>query len=506
MEEECKDVQPGVLSRRESLLTLEELLRATNGTAAGFGKNADEFYFDSVATDSRKVVPGSLFFPLIGTVQDGHAYIPQAVEKGALAVFLTRSVYENDIQRYSDMAEKKRAVTFIIVQNNLKALQDAACAYVKKFPALIKIGITGSSGKTTTKEICAKILSQKYNVVATEGNLNSETGLPLSVFRIRKEHEAGIFEMGMNRTDEIGEIARVLQPNYAVVTNIGSAHVEMLGSRRNIAAEKKKIFSYIGKNGAAFIHEKDEFAPFLAEGVKGKIVYFGEDISEKEGGVKYCADLGLLGTKFSIDGIETVLKLPGKYNYLNALAGIALAKELNVSSQCIADAISKIRAPENRSDIRLILTKKDSQGKNKKITVFKDCYNANPDSMESALNMCSALEVQGRKIFVLGDMRELGSVSAGAHARIGTLAAQSDADTVFFAGTEMKHAFDAANAEGNARVRYIPDLSGENLRGLCSELLEYVCDGDFVFLKASNGMHFEMIFDGIFEKEIKAEC
>ena len=178
------------------------------------------------------------------------------------------------------MAKKYKNVSFVIVIDTKRALQDAARAYVEKFPKLKKIAITGSSGKTTTKEIAISIFKQEFNVIATKGNFNSETGLPLSVFNIRKEHEVGIFEMGMNRENEIAEIASVLKPNYAIISNIGTAHIGKLGSREDIAREKKRVFDYVMKDGFAFIPEDDDFVEYLSSGVKGSVVRFGPQLSD----------------------------------------------------------------------------------------------------------------------------------------------------------------------------------------------------------------------------------
>ncbi|MDE6719956.1 MAG: UDP-N-acetylmuramoylalanyl-D-glutamate--2,6-diaminopimelate ligase, partial [Treponemataceae bacterium] len=315
----------------ESLLTFEELIRAVFGNRIGSGAS-NSLCFTSVATDSRNVKKGSLFIPLIGQNQDGHKFIPQALAAGARAVFVTKSVYEISPREFDSLAEKNPGVFFIVVENNLRALQDAARAYVEKFSSLIKIGITGSSGKTTTKEILSAILAQKFRVVSTVGNLNSESGLPLSVFEIREGHEAGVFEMGMNRENEIAEIASVLRPNFAIVTNVGTAHIGILKTREKIAAEKKNIFSYVTESGIALFPEDDDFAEFLAKGVRGKILRFGKKSAENFG-VKFLEDLGIGGTRFEIDGIETCLKIPGSHNFQNALSCIALAKELGLSAQ-----------------------------------------------------------------------------------------------------------------------------------------------------------------------------
>lgn len=490
----------------ETLLTAKELRRAVHGKLVGLAENIKNFSFTSVATDSRNVVEKTLFVPLIGEFQDGHKYIPQAIEKGASVIFVTASVYEEDSRKYMTMVSEKTGLVFVVVENNLTALQDAARAYVKKFPKLVKISVTGSSGKTTTKEIAKSILSQKYNLIATEGNFNSETGLPLSVFNIRPEHEAGLFEMGMNRENEIGEIAKVFKPNFAIITNIGTAHIGKLGSRENIAKEKKKIFSYIRFNGAAIIPQEDDYAKYLSKGVPGKVVYFGKNVPEEKSGVKFIEDLGLGGTKFSVDGKEAVLKIPGSYNYQNALSCIALAKVLGLSTEQIVDGINKIKAPEGRSNIKNIVTKPDSKNVKKNIMVLEDCYNANPDSMESALEMCSTLSVKGRKVYILGDMFELGPDSDSLHSKVGAVASVSGGDLLIFVGREMENAAKSVKLSGKMNIRYYEDSSDEKVEQLSKELLDYLKDDDFVFVKASHGMHLEKIIakiscDGAEKKE-----
>lgn len=487
----------------DSLLTQEELKNAVHGKILEQAQNSKDFSFTSVVTDSRQVKPKSLFIPLIGEFQDGHKYIPQAIERGASVVFVTKSIYDTDVQKYTSLAFENPQVTFIVVENNLYALQFAARSYVEKFPSLIKIAITGSSGKTTTKEIMASILRQKYKLVATEGNLNSETGLPLSVFKIKKEHEVALFEMGMNRENEIGEIANVFKPTNAIITNIGNAHIGILKSRENIANEKKKIFNYIGKNGIAVIHNKDDFADFLAQDIDGKIVYFGFDIPEEISGVKFIQDLGINGTRFSVDGFEATLKIPGSYNYLNALSCIAMAKALGIPSKQIVDGINILKAPQGRSCVKSVITKQNSSGSQKKITLFDDCYNANPDSMESAIKMCSALKISGRKIFILGDMAELGEKSKDAHTQIGIEACHANPNLLILIGQQMKNAVNVAQSNGYNNFNYYSDLSDENLSKISSLLLEYLEDEDFIFVKASHSMQLEKILTEIIQRNVE---
>lgn len=463
---------------KESLLTLEETLACTDGIHV-LG-NSQSFYFTSVQTDSRLVECGAFFIPLIGEFQDGHKYIPQAVEKGASAVFISRSNYEKDSSFFVEVHQKNPEVNFIAVENTMTALQKIAGRYVEKFPALIKIAVTGSSGKTTTKEILASILAQKYNVISNKGNLNSETGLPLSVFNIRSEHQVGLFEMGMNRVDEIKEISAVLKANYAIVTNIGTAHIGILGSRENIAKEKANVFNYFDGNGIGVIPSADDYADFLGKKVKGKVVLYGDDTQS----VKFIEDLGLEGTKFSIDGIETVLSLPGRYNYKNALGAVALAQELGLSAQLIADGISSLKPMFGRSQVL--------KGR---FTIVQDCYNANPDSMEKSLEFVSSVAVKDgkKKVFVLGDMLELGEKSKEEHEKVGEMAVSSDADEIIFIGTEMKYAFDKAKKSSDKKVMSFESKDDETMKKVAIEINSFATEGSTILIKGSRGIGLERL-------------
>jgi len=475
----------------ESLLKLSETLEAVGGVLLNQDFDSESFCFTGVQTDSRLVAEKSLFVPLIGEFQDGHSYIPQALEKGASAVFISKKTSKNLLDDLKKEAADNKNVAFILVENTMLALQKAAEAYVRKFPRLIRCAVTGSSGKTTTKEITASILRQKFNVIATKGNFNSETGLPLSVFNIRSEHELGLFEMGMNRVNEIGEIAEVFKPNYAIVTNIGTAHIGILGSRQNIANEKKKIFNYIDSFGAAFIPEKDDFAPFLEKGVKGKVVKYGLGCDES---VKLVVDEGLAGTVFTVDGVLMRLSLPGKYNFVNALGAIALAKELGCTAEQIKAGIESLKPLGGRSVIR--------KGR---FTVLEDFYNANPDSMEKALDLCKDTKIEGKKIYVLGDMLELGDESEKEHARIGEKALFSDADMIVFFGFEMNYAFEKAieiaekksslvdEKISSVRLIYIGNKDEAAVNDAAKEISDFAETGDLIMLKGSRGMGLERI-------------
>lgn len=469
-----------------SLLTLDEILESTGGVhVLGEG----DFLFSSVRTDSRVVEKGSLFIPLIGEHQDGHAFIEEAIQRGAPAVFIAMRSFENDGDRYIALHEKYPAVYFIAVESTLKALQDAAARYVENFPRLVKIGITGSSGKTTTKEILVSILSQSHNVICNEGNLNSETGLPLSVFNIRKEHEYGVFEMGMNRKGEIQELSAVLRPRFAIITNIGNAHIGILGSRENIAEEKSHIFDYFNNFGTAVIPCDDDFTEYLASRVEGNVVYFGNDTDD----IKYVRDLGLSGAELSIGGKKIAFPLTGRCNYKNALAAAALARVLGVPLKDIASGLENAKTGFGRGEV---ITGR--------YTVIQDCYNANPDSMLKALDTADSIETAdgGKKLYILGDMLELGESSGAEHIRIARRAAESNADAVVFVGDEIKSGYEAVKDIGEKSIFYIEGSSDDAMKAVAKEVRDFAGadKNTLILVKGSRGMALErtvkMILEG----------
>ena len=470
--------------KNDTLLTLEEVCSSCDGIhILGNG----DFYFTSVYTDSRQVRQGSLFVPLIGEAQDGHTYIPQAVEKGAGAVTVCMANYEKNPNFFTELSQKNPSVFFIAVENPIRALQKIAAAYVSKFPDLIKIGITGSSGKTTTKELLVAMLSQKYSVVSNVGNLNSETGLPLSVFNIRENHQVGVFEMGMNREHEIEEIAAVLKPRFALITNIGTAHIGNLGSRQNIANEKAHIFDYFHGIGSAFIPSDDDFTSFLSDYADGNVVLYGKD---KAPYIKNIVDNGLDGFSFEYDGLKTHLHFSGKYNFKNMLGAISVSRVLDVSPDKIANALENLYPLQGRSEIL--------KGK---YTIIKDCYNANPDSMQKAIGFISSLDASFTKVLVLGDMLELGEQSAEEHKRISDIVLGTDMTLVIFAGDNMKVAYkNVQNKTSSTKYYYVQGSDDSMIKKVSDIIKENAPEKSVVLLKGSRGMRLERIVDFIQEE------
>jgi UDP-N-acetylmuramoyl-tripeptide--D-alanyl-D-alanine ligase len=426
--------------------------------------------FSSVTIDSRKVKEGSLFFALEGSSCDGHSFVETAFKSGARAAVVSSSKLES-----FNLAEiaKEAGKDLIVVENTLKGLQDSAAVYLKKFPKLLKIGITGSSGKSTTKEITAAIVSKEKNTVMNAGNFNSETGLPLSVFEVRDCHEAGVFELGMNRKGEISEIANVLKPNIALVTNIGTAHIEFFGSKLGILNEKKCIYKSLSDNGVALVPKDDELSAELADGLSAKVRYYGSDsFSELE----RATSLGLEGTEIVWAGEKIHFALPGKHSLADAMAAIAIAKEVPVGNKAIKEGLESVKPLFGRLEILKGRT-----------TVIRDCYNANPDSTAKSVEFCDSVDWHGRLVYVIGDMLELGAASADAHARIGKLLAESKADKIFLLGKAAAAALPLLES-GNKAFFHT-----ENMDDLSRALDSYVQTGDLVLLKGSRGCALERL-------------
>ena len=467
-------------------LNLNEVVHALDGKVLSCGKSIDSdenLVFSGVATDSRNVKKDFIFFPLVGT-QDGHNYIDQAVGNGASVIFVTEFFANFHGEKIKSLVSEK--LTIIAVSHTMYALQNLAALYVSKFPNLIKIGITGSSGKTTTKEIAVNVLSQKFKVVYNEGNLNSETGLPLSVFNIRSEHEIGIFEMGMNRKGEISELATVLKPKYAIITNIGTAHIGILGSRNNIATEKREIFKFFDSNCTGYVPEDDDFVDFLLQS-KGNIKKYGFSMIDN------VENLGIKGSSFTLDGEKITFPLCGKYNLKNALSVICLARDLGFTPRQIKSGLETVKPLFGRSQIL--------EGK---YTIIQDCYNANPDSMEKAIEFASSLQLKnGQKLFiVLGDMLELGEKSKEEHVSAAKKALEAEPSMICFVGTESVAGYETVIESGFDKTALSCGKDDDSVRQLSEDLVNFLEEGDVLLFKASRGIALERILDCITKEKI----
>lgn len=461
------------------LMSFTELAQSTCGKLLFDFAQVQVFF--SVSIDSRNIKLGSLFVPLRGEHQDGHIYIEAALKSGSY-VFFADEEYLNCEKNKKNIEElcKNYKASCICVKNNLYALQNAAKFYLMKFPSLHKIGITGSSGKTTTKEILASIYSVKYNTITNKGNLNSETGLALSVFEVRPEHQVGIFELGMNRRGEIKELADILLPNSAIITNIGTAHIGILGSQQAIAEEKKQIFSNFTDDCIGFVPEC-AFTGFLKQIQHGKFFVYSQ---KKLKGLEKIEDCGILGSKMVYKGEEIMFPIPGKYNAQNAIACIALAEKDNFSAGEIKKGLETVQSLFGRSQILYGF-----------VTCFMDCYNANPDSMHESINFCDSVQVSGSKHYVLASMLELGEKSFESHCEIVKKSFASDADNIYFFGDDMAYAFEnelKTSYFGKKKVFSFKTSQFEQLKNVLSANFK---KDDFVLLKGSRSLALERLDD-----------
>ncbi|MBR1640351.1 MAG: UDP-N-acetylmuramoyl-tripeptide--D-alanyl-D-alanine ligase [Treponema sp.] len=478
-----------------TLLEYDELIEGVKGYNAG---TCHACFFTSVQTDSRNVCDKSLFVPLVGEKQNGHIYIPQAIQKGASVIFVNKNTLNADRALYENLQKENPNVLFVAVENTLHALQDAAEVYAsKKCSNMIRISITGSSGKTTTKEMMVSVCKAHFGedgVAYTKGNFNSETGLPLTVFTIRGDEKVCVLEMGMNRENEIGEISKVFKSQYGIITNIGTAHIGILGSRENIAREKRKSFDYIPENGAAFVPETDSYCDFCTENVKGKVVKYGRTASEKNYNVRYGEDKGLFGTEFYIDDVKVNLSLSGDYNYINALGVISCAKEIGITDEEIKKGLERVEAVAGRMENKIVRLK---NGKN--VILIKDCYNANYESMSKVIEFCDGLKKIGKKIFVLADMKELGSESEKTHRMIGEKINEVSPDYVYLIGEEMKAAYSVLFKKENS---FYYEQGGDYTFGIISgQINSYAEDNDVILLKGSHSMELEKLVPMLVNQE-----
>ncbi len=454
------------------LFSFADVLRATGGRVVVEARDPEGI--SSVVTDSRASGEGSLFVALRGERTDGHEFLEQVARAGGAALLVSA---EQAARRRDELAALHAAhgVGAIAVEDTLAGLQDLARFHMRRLQSVTRIGITGSNGKTTTKEIIGLILSRSAATAKNEGNLNSEIGLPLSCFTVEQKHRYAVFEMGMNHRGEMGVLADIARPDLALVTNIGTAHVGILGSQDEIAKEKKKIFAHFDGRQVGLLPEDERYREFLAEGVKGRIVLFGPKSTPGYGGSE---SLGLGGTLIHWEGFRVRFPLFGPYNLANALGAVSVARELGVPNAEIRDGLEAVTPLFGRSQIVT-----------GPVTVIVDCYNANPDSMASALSFVEALPWKGKKIAVLGGMRELGDSSTAAHSALGWRLRQTGLDTVFLFGEEMEHAWKAiAGSPAERRGRWTVDLAS-----LDAQLNRLVAPGDLVLLKGSRGLELERL-------------
>ena len=407
-----------------------------------------------VTTDSRNCPFGSIFFALKGENFDGNQYASKALDSGCAYAIIDNPDYITGDRT-------------ILVDNVLKTLQQLAHRHRKALGTPV-IGITGSNGKTTTKELLAAVLSTKYNLLYTEGNLNNHIGVPLTLLRLNHQHEMAIIEMGASRPGDIKELADIAAPNYGIITNVGQAHLEGFGSFEGVIKTKGELYDYIRQTkGKIFIKKENEYLQPIAKGIE-QISYGTDESSFASGKVASCNPFLIFDWKQQgkIHTVET--HLIGSYNLDNVLVAVAIGRYFKIPAERISRAIASYEPNNNHSQFK-------ETERNKLII---DAYNANPSSMKAAIDNFAAMQVDTPKAVILGDMRELGETSDALHAEIAKQIEQAGFDKVYLCGEHF-------SSTGSSFMHF------PNIEELMSELTQKPLEGYHILIKGSRGMTLE---------------
>lgn len=441
-------------------LEIKEIVKAVKGELITKNKDTENLEIENITISSKNIIKNDLFIALKGDNFDGHDFIDDVVSKGAKCVISEKKINID--------------VTLILVSSTHEALRDLAEYYRSLFDVKV-IAVTGSVGKTTTKDIIASILSKKYKVLKTEGNFNNEIGLPLTVFKINMHHEYVVLEMGMNHVGEIHNLSKIARPNIAVITNIGTAHIENLGTKNNIKQAKLEIFDYMNENSIAVLNGDDEL---LKNEKINTTVKFGLDRTNDIYATNIVDD-NIEKTSFTVNykgqTFNAKLNVAGRHMVLNALAGIAIGLKLGLSKNEILKGLEDFQLTNMRMSIMNL----------KKYTIINDVYNASLESVKASVDVLKRCST--RKVIIFGDMFELGELSKELHKQVGQYIAKSGVDLVICIGDFSIYTFEELK-KINTKTYYYK-TKGKALINIKKMLKEQ----DTILVKASRGMEFEKI-------------
>ncbi len=438
---------------------------------------------EHISLDSRKMAGNDLFVPIIGERADGHDYICMAIGNGAKVVFTSRHKTEEEVEKAiltqckwdKEKETAAKAAAWINVPDTRKALQDFG-AYCRKMNPIPLVGITGSVGKTTTREMVAAALSAGFLVYKTPGNSNSQVGVPITIAEIPENAEIGVIELGMSEPGEMTRIANVAKVNCAVMTNIGVAHIEQLGSQENILKEKLHIQDGMSEDGTLFLNGDDLLLRnVIPENGRKKVLYGlsegcdyrGEDLHLEDGYPVFTAVHGE-------EKVQLRLQVMGNHMVQNALAALAVAGEYGIPMEKAAEPLCRFEGFKGRQQILHL------DG----VTVIDDSYNASPVSMKAGIEVLGSLPCEGKRIAVLADMKELGLDTVKFHQEVGAFLKEHPADQVVLYGELAKEIGAGLRSAGGD----IPSTEVESLEELESWLDSHVVSGDCLLLKGSNSM------------------
>jgi UDP-N-acetylmuramoyl-tripeptide--D-alanyl-D-alanine ligase len=436
-------------------LTLLEILGATGGGQVGgtFVGNI----FSNFHTDSREVVQGGVFFALKGAEMDGHEFVPDAIERGAGMLVVERRM------------ESAPGVGQVLVSDTWDAL-NALAAYTRNRVKPLVVGITGSNGKTSTKEMVAAVLGRGYKVLHTSGNLNTETGVPLTILRLEPDHTALVLEMGMQRPGDIGRLVQVAQPSIGIVTNVGVVHIEFFASQDELAASKGELVAGLPESGMAVLNADDKYFETLSGMTPAGISSFGFTNGDYRVENYQAAPHG--GSTFSVRGVNVRLAVDGRHQALNAAAALAAGDFAGVPLVFGAEALSHVVVDHRLQELPTPFG----------FVVVDDAYNASPESMLAAFAAMSERPRSGRLLAVLGEMRELGGLAEESHRAVGSRAAEIFDAVCVVDGDSARILAEAARAE------LVPDRAAA-----IAWVRTNAREGDRVLIKGSHGVRLDEV-------------
>ncbi len=424
----------------------------------------------AVCTDSRRIAPGELFVALRGPNHDGHNFLAEVAQAGAAGALV------------ESLRADLSAFPQVVVADTVAALQQLSRSARQELPTRF-IGITGSNGKTSTKEMLAAILSEKFRVLKTEGNLNNHLGVPLSLLRANRDHDFAVIELGMNQPGEIASLASLVEPDVGLITNVGVAHIEFLGSKEAIANEKAALAERVPPQGLIVLNANDEFTPAIAARCRARVLKAGLGRGDLR-----ATDLihRSTGESFTLSGPDFVLEMElpvvGQHMVENAVLAAAAGYALNLSPDEIGAGLRKTRIPGGRLKLQALGP----------VTLINDSYNANPDSMIAALRTAAEIPIAGRRIAVLGRMAELGQQSVAGHQRVGAAVADLGFQFLVTIGKEAGLIAEAARERGLENTLAAPDHDGAI--AVLTDLLER---GDIVLVKGSFSARMDRVIAGL---------
>jgi len=434
-------------------LSLLEILEATGGGEVG-GTQVGET-FSTFHTDSREVKTGGVFFALRGQEMDGAEFVNDAIARGAAAVVVERKT------------EIPSGIVEVLVPDTWSALYALASHALRRVQPLV-VAVTGSNGKTSTKEMIAAILAQHFNVHKTEGNLNTETGVPLTILSLESHHSALVLEMGMQRPGDIGRLAGLAKPAIGVITNVGIVHIEFFNSREELARAKGELVAALPEEGLAVLNADNDFYPLLAQMTSARVASFGNDRGDYR--VEGFQPIEGGGSQFTVRGVDVRLAMAGRHQALNAAAALAAGDFAGVSVEAGSNALAGVKVEHRLEEI-------PTPGG---YSIIDDAYNASPESMIAAFDALAESRRDGRLLAVLGEMRELGSLSEESHRRVGERAAEVFDAVCVVDGERAKPMAQAAGAE------VVPDGAGA-----ADWVRRNATAGDRVLVKASHGVRLD---------------